>query len=222
MLKCYLAAGAVIAAAGDLDQAAPDIFGAVAGLATQPVAQRFAVTIIVAFLPAMLAGIFLHRFIKEVLFSPGIAPWVVSIAFIVGGIIIWGGLNTGMEWTNRSEFCTSCHEMTIPYEELKQTVHRKLIERLDLAFAAGLSVLTGETGAGKSILIEALSLALGDRAESDVIRRGAERAELDGIVTGERLRRFRRAARGEIVRRGHHDAAHVADRARHQAGPHNS
>lgn len=41
------------------------------------------------------------------------------------GIIIWGGLNMGMEWTNRSEFCTSCHEMTIPYEELKQTVHYK-------------------------------------------------------------------------------------------------
>ncbi len=44
---------------------------------------------------------------------------------IVGGIAIWGGLNTGMEWTNRSEFCTSCHEMTIPYEELKKTVHYK-------------------------------------------------------------------------------------------------
>jgi cytochrome c-type protein NapC len=44
---------------------------------------------------------------------------------IIGGIAIWGGLNTGMEWTNRSEFCTSCHEMTIPYEELKKTVHYK-------------------------------------------------------------------------------------------------
>jgi cytochrome c-type protein NapC len=39
------------------------------------------------------------------------------------GIVIWGALNTGMEWTNRSEFCTSCHEMTIPYEDLKKTVH---------------------------------------------------------------------------------------------------
>lgn len=43
----------------------------------------------------------------------------------VGGILIWGGLNTGMEWTNRTEFCTSCHEMTIPAEELKKTVHYK-------------------------------------------------------------------------------------------------
>ena len=41
------------------------------------------------------------------------------------GIVIWGGLNTGMEWTNHSAFCTSCHEMTIPFEELKKTVHYK-------------------------------------------------------------------------------------------------
>jgi len=42
---------------------------------------------------------------------------------IVGGILIWGGLNTGMELTNRTEFCLSCHEMSIPFEELKKTVH---------------------------------------------------------------------------------------------------
>jgi len=41
------------------------------------------------------------------------------------GIALWGGVNMAMEWTNRSEFCTSCHEMTIPYEELKKTVHYK-------------------------------------------------------------------------------------------------
>jgi cytochrome c-type protein NapC len=39
------------------------------------------------------------------------------------GVAVWGGLNTGMEWTNRSEFCISCHEMTIPYEDLKKTTH---------------------------------------------------------------------------------------------------
>lgn len=44
---------------------------------------------------------------------------------VLGGIVIWGGLNTGMEHTNRSEFCTSCHEMTIPFEELKKTAHYK-------------------------------------------------------------------------------------------------
>ena len=41
------------------------------------------------------------------------------------GILIWGGLNMGMEYTNRSEFCLSCHEMSIPYEEFKKTVHYK-------------------------------------------------------------------------------------------------
>lgn len=43
----------------------------------------------------------------------------------LGGVIIWGGLNMGMEYTNRVEFCTSCHTMTTPFEELKQTVHYK-------------------------------------------------------------------------------------------------
>lgn len=42
-----------------------------------------------------------------------------------------------------------------------------LIEALDLDFANGLGVLTGETGAGKSILLDALGLALGDRADRD-------------------------------------------------------
>src|SRR5712692_2462901 len=51
-----------------------------------------------------------------------------------------------------------------------------LIERLDLAFHAGLCVLTGETGAGKSILLDALGLALGMRAESGLVRRGAAQA----------------------------------------------
>ena len=42
---------------------------------------------------------------------------------VLGGIIIWGGLNTGMEYTNHTEFCLSCHTMRTPYEELKKTVH---------------------------------------------------------------------------------------------------
>jgi len=51
-----------------------------------------------------------------------------------------------------------------------------LIERLDLELGPGLTVLTGETGAGKSILLDALGLALGGRAERDLVRRGADRA----------------------------------------------
>ena len=51
-----------------------------------------------------------------------------------------------------------------------------LIERLDLEFGAGLSVLTGETGAGKSILLDALGLALGARGDAGLVRRGADKA----------------------------------------------
>jgi DNA repair protein RecN (Recombination protein N) len=53
-----------------------------------------------------------------------------------------------------------------------------LIEALDLAFPGGLGVLTGETGAGKSILLDALGLVLGNRAESGLLRRGEERASV--------------------------------------------
>lgn len=53
-----------------------------------------------------------------------------------------------------------------------------IVEALDIELESGLSVLTGETGAGKSILLDALSLALGDRADSSVIRHGQSRAEI--------------------------------------------
>ncbi|MEQ8311365.1 MAG: DNA repair protein RecN [Sphingopyxis sp.] len=53
-----------------------------------------------------------------------------------------------------------------------------LIERLDLDFEAGLGVLTGETGAGKSILLDALGLALGARADSALVRQGADKAQV--------------------------------------------
>jgi DNA repair protein RecN (Recombination protein N) len=51
-----------------------------------------------------------------------------------------------------------------------------LIERLDVSLGAGLTVLTGETGAGKSILLDGLGLALGGRAEAGLVRAGAEQA----------------------------------------------
>jgi DNA repair protein RecN (Recombination protein N) len=53
-----------------------------------------------------------------------------------------------------------------------------IVEALEVEFAAGFSVLTGETGAGKSILIDALQLALGARGEALVVREGAVRAEI--------------------------------------------
>ena len=53
-----------------------------------------------------------------------------------------------------------------------------LVDRLDLTFSGGLSVLTGETGAGKSILLDALGLALGARADSGLVRHGATQASV--------------------------------------------
>ena len=53
-----------------------------------------------------------------------------------------------------------------------------IVRELELELADGFSVLTGETGAGKSILVDALQLALGSRAESAVVREGAQRAEI--------------------------------------------
>ena len=61
-----------------------------------------------------------------------------------------------------------------------------IVERLELGFRAGLSVLTGETGAGKSILVDALGLALGGRAHQSVVRPGASRAEIDACFAPER------------------------------------
>ncbi len=53
-----------------------------------------------------------------------------------------------------------------------------IIDALELEFRPGMTVLTGETGAGKSILVDALGLVLGDRADSDVVRHGEARAEI--------------------------------------------
>src|ERR1700741_3723029 len=53
-----------------------------------------------------------------------------------------------------------------------------LIERLDLEFSRGLAVLTGETGAGKSILLDAFALALGGRGDAGLVRHGAEQGQV--------------------------------------------
>lgn len=54
-----------------------------------------------------------------------------------------------------------------------------IIDHLELDLSRGMTVITGETGAGKSIIIDALSIALGDRADSSFIRHGAQRCEID-------------------------------------------
>ena len=76
-----------------------------------------------------------------------------------------------------------------------------IVRALELELGAGFSVLTGETGAGKSILVDALQLALGSRGDAGVVREGA-RARRDQ----RRVRRARRAGglarRGRLRRRG--------------------
>ena len=53
-----------------------------------------------------------------------------------------------------------------------------VVERLDLSFEPGMSTVTGETGAGKSILLQALGLALGVRADSNLVRHGKDKADI--------------------------------------------
>ncbi|HEX7114930.1 MAG TPA: DNA repair protein RecN [Steroidobacter sp.] len=60
-----------------------------------------------------------------------------------------------------------------------------IIDAVELEFGAGLTVLTGETGAGKSILVDALLLATGGRAGAEVVRHGAERAEVSATFSVE-------------------------------------
>ena len=78
--------------------------------------------------------------------------------------------------------------MTVPVAEPRRCYLAGLaiddfavIERLEISFEPGLCVLTGETGAGKSVIIDALGAALGDRASLDWIRAGADRARIEAI-----------------------------------------
>ncbi|MGH7557781.1 MAG: DNA repair protein RecN [Gemmatimonadota bacterium] len=60
-----------------------------------------------------------------------------------------------------------------------------LIEDVEIELGTGLNVLTGETGAGKSVIVESISLLVGGRAAATVIREGAERAVVEGLLSGD-------------------------------------
>ncbi len=55
-----------------------------------------------------------------------------------------------------------------------------LIDRLEIEFKHGLTLITGETGSGKSILVDAVGLLTGQRASQEMIRQGCERARIEG------------------------------------------
>jgi DNA repair protein RecN (Recombination protein N) len=63
-----------------------------------------------------------------------------------------------------------------------------IIDALNVEFAGGLNVLTGETGAGKSIIVDSIALLLGDRAEANMVRSGCDRAVIEGIFAINRAR----------------------------------
>src|SRR5690625_1537054 len=58
-----------------------------------------------------------------------------------------------------------------------------IIDDISITFDEGLTVLTGETGAGKSIIIDAVQLLTGSRASVDFVRHGADKAEISGLFT---------------------------------------
>jgi DNA repair protein RecN (Recombination protein N) len=78
-----------------------------------------------------------------------------------------------------------------------------IVDKMELEFDAGFTVLTGETGAGKSILIDALALVLGERADALVVRQGAERAEVSAEFDVSALKAVRKyIERQELANEG--------------------
>src|SRR5690606_21968039 len=74
-----------------------------------------------------------------------------------------------------------------------------LIDQLDIPFDVGLTVLTGETGAGKSILLDALTLALGGRGDASLVRAGAESGQVVAILQLPADHPARRALRDNAI-----------------------
>src|SRR5258707_10594328 len=77
--------------------------------------------------------------------------------------------------------------------------HLAVIDSVEVEFEPGLNVLTGETGAGKSILVEAVGLLLGGRASGDLVRTGADVASIEAIFENGRQELL---VRREITQQG--------------------
>ncbi len=86
-----------------------------------------------------------------------------------------------------------------------------VIEDLEIGFEPGFNVITGETGAGKTILMRALGLLLGDRGGSDLIRDGASEAEVEALFAGAAVGAAVRQSPSEGADGGEHEAGLPAD-----------
>lgn len=97
---------------------------------------------------------------------------------------------------------------------LRELTVRRLavIEDLHVVFGAGLNVLTGETGAGKSILVTAIGLALGWRATGEMIRTGCKSAEVDALFTGDGDKAQERLAVSRVIQEAGRNRVQINDR----------
>ncbi|HJX83365.1 MAG TPA: AAA family ATPase, partial [Candidatus Angelobacter sp.] len=98
-------------------------------------------------------------------------------------------------------FCST--EATAVLLELR-VENYAVIDSLAVEFAPGLNLLTGETGAGKSILIDAMSLLLGDKASTEMIRHGADKATVSGVFEADEPALKRILEDNGIELEGHH------------------
>ena len=113
----------------------------------------------------------------------------------------------GIEFAYMHIFLYLCSEIMLSHLHIRNYA---LISHLDIDFREGFSVMTGETGAGKSIILGALNLVMGARADSKSITEGEERCVIEATfeARGDEAKGERREAKGE---RAPHDTSVVGD-----------
>lgn len=94
----------------------------------------------------------------------------------------YNGNHNAIEPANHSDINQDIRREIAMLEELR-IQNFAIIDQLELTFSAGFNVITGETGAGKSIIIDAVELLLGGKAETGSVRAGADKAVIEGVFT---------------------------------------
>src|SRR5262245_9391165 len=94
---------------------------------------------------------------------------------------IWSERQTVACWENSCQTYVRIGVLPQPMLRFLRISHLAVIDSVEVEFGAGLTVLTGETGAGKSILVEAVGLLLGGRASGDLVRTGEDSASIEAI-----------------------------------------